>query len=42
MQQLSEVKAKGFHILGYAGNTGADHGDHLQAMPEWIKLLKIK
>lgn len=42
MQQLSEVKAKGFQILGYAGNTGADHGDQLQAMPEWLKLLKIK
>ncbi len=42
MQQLSEVKAKGFQILGYAGNTGADHGDQLQAMPEWLKILKIK
>ena len=42
MQQLSEVDVKGFHIRGYAGNTGADHGDQLQAMPEWLKLLKIK
>ncbi len=42
MQQLSEVDLKGFHIRGYAGNTGADHGDQLQAMPEWLKLLKIK
>ncbi len=42
MQQLSEVKVKGFQIRGYAGNTGADHGDQLQAMPEWLKLLKIK
>jgi hypothetical protein len=42
MQQLSESKAKGFHILGYAGNSGADHGDQLQAMPEWLKFLKIK
>jgi hypothetical protein len=42
MQQLSEVKAKGFRVNGYAGNTGADHGDQLQAMPEWLKLLKIK
>lgn len=42
MQQLSAAKAKGFQILGYAGNSGADHGDQLQAMPEWIKLLKIK
>ncbi|MEK7723186.1 MAG: hypothetical protein AAB336_02455 [Acidobacteriota bacterium] len=42
MQQLSEAKVKGFHVLGYAGNTGADHGDQLQAMPEWLKSLKIK
>lgn len=42
MQQISQVDAKGFHILGYAGNTGADHGDQLYAMPEWLKLFKIK
>jgi len=42
MQQLSEVNAKDFHIRGYAGNTGEDHGDQLQGMPEWLKLLKIK
>ena len=42
MQQVSEVDAKNFHVRGYAGNTGADHGDQLQAMPEWLKLLKIK
>jgi len=42
MQQLSEVRAKGFRVLSYAGNTGADHGDQLQAMPHWLKLFKIK
>lgn len=42
MQQLSEVYTKGFRVLGYAGNTGADHGDQLQAMPYWLKLFKIK
>lgn len=42
MQQISQVDAKNFHIRGYAGNTGADHGDQLYAMPEWLKLLKIK
>ncbi len=36
MQQLSEVNAKGFKIRGYAGNTGIDHGDHLNAMPAWL------
>jgi hypothetical protein len=42
MQQLSAVNVKGFHIRGYAGNTGQDHGDQLQAMPEWLKILKLK
>jgi hypothetical protein len=42
MQQVSEVDVKKFHVRGYAGNTGADHGDQLQAMPEWLKLFKIK
>lgn len=42
MQQLSEVDLKGFHVRGFAGNTGADHGDQLQAMPEWLKSLKIR
>lgn len=42
MQQTSQVDVKGFHIRGYAGNTGADHGDQLQAMPEWLKVLKIR
>jgi len=42
MQQLSEVDVNGFHIRGYAGNTGEDHGDQLQAMPEWLKLLKVR
>lgn len=42
MQRTSEVDVKGFHVRGYAGNTGADHGDQLQAMPEWLKILKIK
>ncbi len=42
MQQLSEVNAAGFKIRGFAGNTGIDHGDHLNAMPAWLKLLKIR
>lgn len=42
MQQISQVDSKNFHIRGYAGNTGADHGDQLYAMPEWLKILKIK
>ncbi len=42
MQQLSEIDVKGFHLRGYAGNTGTDHGDQLQDMPEWLKVLKVK
>jgi hypothetical protein len=42
MQQTSEVDLKGFHVRGYAGNTGADHGDQLQEMPYWLKMLKVK
>jgi len=30
MQQLNEVKANNFLILGFAGNTAPDHIDHLQ------------
>jgi len=39
MQQLSEVDVKGLQIRGYAGNTGEDHGDQLQAMPQWLREL---
>lgn len=42
MRQLSEAKQGGLHIFGYSGNTAADHVDHLQAMPEWLKLFRIK
>jgi hypothetical protein len=36
MQQLSEVQAGGFELLGFAGNSGPDHIDHLHAMPELL------
>lgn len=36
MQQLSEVRAGGFDLLGFAGNSGPDHIDHLHAMPEFL------
>ena len=42
MQQLSEVDVKGLHVRGYAGNTAPDHVDHLQAMPGWFPLLRVK
>lgn len=42
MQQLSIVRKGGLNIIGYAGNTGIDHGDHLYAIPAWFKFLNIK
>jgi hypothetical protein len=39
MQQLSEVRAGGFELLGFAGNTAPDHIDHLHAMPEFLELI---
>lgn len=36
MQQLSEARAGGFALLGFAGNSAPDHVDHLHAMPELL------
>lgn len=36
MQQLSEARAGRFELLGFAGNSGPDHIDHLHAMPELL------
>lgn len=36
MQQLSEARAGGFSLLGYAGNSAPDHVDQLHAMPELL------
>lgn len=41
LQQLSEVRAGQFEVMGFAGNSAPDHIDHLHAMPELLrKLLK--
>ena len=37
MQQLSEARAGRFELLGFAGNSGPDHIDHLHAMPELLE-----
>jgi hypothetical protein len=39
MQQLSEVKAGHFEILGFAGNSAPDHVDQLHALPELLARL---
>ena len=36
MQQLSEVRAGRFELLGFAGNSAPDHIDQLHAMPEFL------
>ncbi len=36
MQQLSEVRAGRFELLGFAGNSAPDHVDHLHAIPEFL------
>jgi hypothetical protein len=39
MQQLSEVRAGRFDLLGFAGNSAPDHIDHLHGMPEFLARL---
>ena len=41
MQQLSEAHRGGFHVLGFAGNSAADHVDHLYALGEWLRTWKV-
>jgi len=39
LQQLSEVRAGRFEVMGFAGNSAPDHIDHLHAMPELLRRL---
>lgn len=39
MQQISEVRRGGLAILGFAGNTGPDHMDHLHGLGGFLPLL---
>lgn len=39
MQQISEVRRGGLAILGFAGNTGPDHMDHLHVLGGFLPLL---
>lgn len=39
-QQLSEVRAGKFLLLGFAGNSAPDHVDEFHGLPEFLKLLK--
>lgn len=40
MQQLSDVRSGGLHILGFAGNSAPDHIDQLHGMQQWLKLAR--
>lgn len=39
MQQISEVKKGGLTILGFAGNAGPDHIDHLHGLGDFLRRL---
>ncbi len=39
-QQLSEVRAGKFRMMGYAGNSAPDHVDEFHGLPEYLKLLR--
>lgn len=39
MQQISEVRKGWLEILGFAGNTGPDHIDHLHGLPAFLNRL---
>jgi hypothetical protein len=40
LQQLSEVRAGKFLLMGYAGNSAPDHVDQLQSLPAYLKWLR--
>lgn len=40
MQQISEVHSGGLTILGFAGNTGPDHVDHLHGLAGFLRRLE--
>ena len=42
MQQLTRMKKGKFRVFGYAGETAADHVDHIHAMPYWLGLLSVR
>ena len=42
MQQTSEVRARRFLLLGFAGNSAPDHLDHLHALEHWLRKVKTR
>jgi len=39
MQMLTETRANGLTILGFAGNTAPDHIDHFHGLPAFLKMI---
>lgn len=42
MQLLTETRAKGLTILGFAGNSAPDHVDHFHGLPIFLKTILYK
>jgi hypothetical protein len=42
MQMLTETRAGGLTILGFAGNSAPDHVDHFQGLPVFLKMVLDK
>ena len=40
MQQLSQVRAGHFRLMGFAGNSAPDHIDQFHGMKEWLKYAR--
>jgi hypothetical protein len=40
LQQLSEIRAGKFLLIGYAGNSAPDHVDQLHSLPEFLNWLR--
>jgi hypothetical protein len=40
LQQLIEVRAGKFLLIGYAGNSAPDHVDQLHSLPVYLKWLR--
>ena len=42
MRQVTKTGKGSFRVFGYAGETAADHVDHLHAMPFWFAFLGVR
>ena len=42
MQMLTETRAKGLRIYGFAGNSAPDHVDHFHGLPIFLKMILYK